>query len=324
MIDLLWIRSLHNPLPAIRKFSIYGLALVVSHSVLFCSIVFRTLATVYSGLDITINASILYYVLYYALEHILGFDLIFDLGFDEGENITKPSHICCVGVWLSVTFIACCLIIEIIMNDLLRMVYHKLSVCSFGSVLKVGILLATILHYEVWMFSYIYYTYVTTFDWLFKLIIICPFFTLLLHTSLQMVSLSYGECKHDETRKTYFGASLFFNIIMVVHVFCMAITSYFRDFQEIDNVPLIGLIFIAAVEVCYRCYAIKEYYYLYLVQQHPSGQDESTAFGPNNPSSELVTGGTLWATGGSFSYFAIVLCLCVSTLGVAKVIDNPY
>ena len=210
------------------------------------------------------------------------------------------------------------------------MVYWgRLSVCSFGSVLMVGILLATILHYEVWMFLYIYYTYVTTFHWLFKLIIICPFFTLLLHTSLQMVSLSYGESKHDKTRKTYFGASLFFNIIMVVHVFCMAITSYFRGFQEIDNVPLIGLIFIAAAEVCHRCYTIREYYYLYLVQpqvqQHSAGQDESTAFGPNNPSSELVTGGTLWATGGSFFYvFVIVLCFCVSTLGVARVIDNPY
>ena len=319
---------------AIRRFGIYGLALAVSHSVLFSSILVRTLATVFSVIDITINVSSIYYVLYYVLEHILGFDL----GFDEGENITKPSHICCVGVWLSVTFITCCLVREIIKNGLLRTVYHKLSVCSFGSVLKVGSLLAMIFHYEIWMFSYIYNIYVTTFDWPFKLIMICPFFTLLLHTSLQMVFLSYGECIHDKARYSYFVkyyiiTSLFFNITMVIHVFCMGITSYFRGFQESDDVPYI--ILLAAVEVYYRCYAMKEHLNLYSVHhdvgKRRSGQSvsfESTAFGPNDPSPEMVTGVTLRGTGGSLSYyvvplFATGLCLCVSTLGVAMAMDNP-
>ena len=346
MIVLPWIRPPRIPLPAIRKFGIYGLTLAVSHSVLFSSILVRTLATVFSGLDITINASPIYYVLYYVLEHKLGFDL----GFDEGENITKPSHICCVGVWLSVTFITCCLVREIIKNGLLRTVYHKLSVCSFGSVLKVGSLLAMIFHYEIWMFSYIYNIYVTTFDWPFKLIMICPFFTLLLHTSLQMVFLSYGECIHDKARYSYFVkyyiiTSLFFNITMVIHVFCMGITSYFRGFQESDNVPYI--ILLAAVEVCYRWYAMKEHSYLRSVhsdvgkhsggklhsesQGAHSGQSvsfESTTFSPNDLSPEMVTGVTLRATGGSLSYyvvplFAISLCLCVSSLGVAMAMDNP-
>ena len=319
---------------AIRRFGIYGLALAVSHSVLFSSILVRTLATVFSVIDITINVSSIYYVLYYVLEHILGFDL----GFDEGENITKPSHICCVGVWLSVTFITCCLVREIIKNGLLRTVYHKLSVCSFGSVLKVGSLLAMIFHYEIWMFSYIYNIYVTTFDWPFKLIMICPFFTLLLHTSLQMVFLSYGECIHDKARYSYFVkyyiiTSLFFNVTMVIHVFCMGITSYFRGFQESDDVPYI--ILLAAVAVYYRCYAMKEHLNLYSVHydvgKRRSGQKvsyESTASSPNDPSPEMVTGVTLRGTGGSLSYyvvplFATGLCLCVSTLGVAMAMDNP-
>lgn len=315
---------------AIRRFGIYGLALAVSHSVLFSSILVRTLATIFSVIDITINVSSIYYV----LEHILGFDL----GFDEGENITKPSHIFCVGVWLSVTFISCCLVREIIKNGLLRMVYHKLCVCSFDSVFKVGSLLAVIFHYEIWMFSYIYNIYVTTFDWPFKLIIICPFFTLLLHTSLQMVFLSYGECIHDKARYSYFVkyyiiASLFFNITMVVHVFCMGITGYFRGFQESDDV--LYIILLAAVEVYYRCYAMKEHLNLYSVHydvgKRRSGQKvsyESTTSSPNDPSPEMVTGVTLRGTGGSLSYyvvplFATGLCLCVSTLGVAMAMDNP-
>ena len=275
-------------------------------------IIVRTLTTIFSGLDFTINASPIYYVLY----HVLYYVLSFDLGFDEGESITKLSHICCLGDWLLITFISCCFILEIIKNDLLKMVYQNLIFFSFGSVLQVGILLAAILHYEFWMFSYIYNIYMTTFYWPFKLIMICSFFTLLLHTLLQMVFLSYGECIHDKARYTYLVASPFFNIIMVVHMFCMAITSYFRGFQEIDNVPLIGLIFVAAVEVYYRGYAIKKHaYLLHLVRQcWSTGALESTESVDSKNPSQIVAGvtwatgvtcatGVTWATGVSLSYY---------------------
>ena len=80
---------------------------------------------------------------------------------------------------------------------------------------------------------------------------------------------------------------------------------------------------------------MKEHLNLYSVHydvgKQRSGQKvsyESTTSSPNDPSPEMVTEVTLRGTGGSLSYyvvplFAIGLCLCVSTLGVAMAMDNP-
>ena len=265
---------------------INGVALALSHSVFFSSVVVRTLATVSSNLDPFVEFPL---------------------------DTAKVSHICSVCIWLSATYTTCFLIWGILKNRLLNSVYHTISNCSFGKVVPGGFMLAWVLHYEVWMFQYIYKTYVVAFDWTIVkvLIILAPFFTLLLHTILQLFFLSYGNCirsySHGQTQYSYFKyyivASLFFNATMIIHVATMGIIAYSKGSMKDADTPFI--VFFAILEFGYRCYAIYIHFRLYGIHSRSHQgritvpEPESVAVpepesvdpcDPDCPSSELVFG----------------------------------
>ena len=292
----------------IRRLGINGAALALSHSVFFSSVVMRTLATVSSDLDLSV------------------------------EFLFKVSHFYSVCIWLSATHTISFLIWAISKKGLLNSVdlYHTFSKFSFGRVALGSLLLAVIWHYEVWMFQHIYKTYVVAFDWtIFKaLIIVTPFFTLLLHTTLQLFFLSCGNCirSSGETQHSYFKyyivSSLFFNATMIVHVLCMGITSYSQgSMKDADTLPFI--VICAIVEFGYRCYAIYIHFHLYGIHSRCSHQggmavpvsESVDVSDPDHSSPEMVVATRLPAAAPPY-WIIPLIALSISSLGVAMAMDK--
>ena len=172
---------------------------------------------------------------------------------------TRPSHICCLAIWCCVTFISCYLIWEIISNGSVKRIFS-----TFRD-LRLILSVISVHAYEIWMFTYIYNTYVVEFEYFLQLLILFPLFTLLALSFVQIswplqLSLQPGDRTHIKNVFDYARTSLAFNLIMTVHVVCMALTSYLVPGKEVAYWHVMVLLGIA--EVLYRLYIIRNDYIL--------------------------------------------------------------
>lgn len=172
---------------------------------------------------------------------------------------TRPSHICCLAIWCCVTFISCYLIWEIISNGSVKRIFS-----TFRD-LRLILSVISVHAYEIWMFTYIYNTYVVEFEYFLQLLILFPLFALLALSFIQMSwplakSAQPGDRTHLQNLFDYARTSLAFNLIMTVHVVCMGLTSYFVPGEEVAYWHVMVLLGIA--EVLYRLYIIHNDYIL--------------------------------------------------------------
>lgn len=168
---------------------------------------------------------------------------------------TRPSHICCLAIWCCVTFLSCYLIWEIISNGLVK------SIFSAFRDLRLILSVISVHAYEIWMFTYIYNTYVVEFEYFLQLLILFPLFTLLALSFIQMSwPLQPGDRTNIQNLFDYARTSLAFNLIMTVHVVCMGLTGYFVPGKEVAYWHVMVLLGIA--EVLYRLYIIRNDYIL--------------------------------------------------------------
>lgn len=184
-------------------------------------------------------------------------DIIFVLTF-FGVT-TKPSHICCLAIWCCMTFISCYLIWEIISNGSVKRIFS-----TFRD-LRLILSVISVHAYEIWMFTYIYNTYVVEFEYFLQLLILFPLFTLLALSFIQMSwPLAKSAQPGDRTRLQnlfdYARTSLAFNLIMTVHVVCMGLTSYFVPGEEVAYWHV--MVLLGTAEVLYRLYIIRNDYIL--------------------------------------------------------------
>ena len=208
--------------------------------VLACLLLFRTIITINPELDKTVCEPK---------------EIISEFVSCHGE--IKSSDVACVIIWISMTFISMSLIWDIITKGLSRSAFK-----GFHKIIS----LLSIISYEIWMFDYIYNTYVTNFDWSFTIIIFLPLVTLLVHSIFQNF-LSYDEYalprNEVKTRDLvcYIVASLGFNGIMIVHVFCMFVTALSTGISN-ENSPIyiVNVAFLGIIETMNRAYVMKNHF----------------------------------------------------------------
>ena len=243
---------------------------------LFFLVVYRTRVTIYPELDV---------ILCKPQEDFHGYVC---------NEVTTSSEFACVGIWITVTYITCSLSLRIIITGLGRSAFN-----SFHKILS----LLSIMSYEIWMFAYIYNTYyVREFDPIFKVIIFFPLLTLLVHSIFQtflpynkrVVDLNDEESMKD--LKYYIYTSIFFNFIMIIHVFCMAITAWCTGLPQEDNpMYVIHVIILGVAEVANRIYVIYKYKRLLEIHRSPSSEAHKEAISETrgaNKNSLVVTGKT--------------------------------
>ena len=235
----------------------------------------------------------------------------------------KSSGVVCVVIWLLLTFITTSLVWDIIRKGLGRSAFK-----DFHKILS----LLSIISYEVWMFSYIYKTYVTTFDWNFTSLIFLPLVTLLVHSIFQ-IFLSYDECvapiniDRMKDLNYYILTSLVFNFVMIVHVMCMFITALST---EENFIYIVNVVFLGITEMMYRAYVmynhfkqLKNHYFPYTIHRRIMEINHIDMYGREemlshrvNPDGELVTG--LTQDRGDYSYFTpeFAATIAVAAVGV--------
>ena len=184
-------------------------------------------------------------------------DIIFVLTF-FGVT-TRLSHICCLAIWCCMTFISCYLIWEIISNGSVKRIFS-----TFRD-LRLILSVISVHAYEIWMFTYIYNTYVVDFEYFLQLLILFPLFALLALSFIQMSwplakSAKPGDRMRLQNLFDYARTSLAFNLIMTVHVVCMGLTSYFVPGEEVTYRHV--MVLLGTAEVLYRLYIIRNDYIL--------------------------------------------------------------
>uniref|UniRef100_A0A1X7TD88 Uncharacterized protein n=1 Tax=Amphimedon queenslandica TaxID=400682 RepID=A0A1X7TD88_AMPQE len=275
---------------------------VVFLSLLFFLVIYRAIATLFSNMNITL--------------HVCGpQEIIFGYYVCHGE--IKSSDVACVLIWISVTVISGSLVQDIIKKGLGQSPFK-----DFHKILS----LLSIISYEIWMFGYIYHTYVTEFDWNFQLIIFLPLLALLAHSIFQAF-LSYDKyvLPNNEQGTVYFIVTSFgFNGIMMVHVLCMFITALSTGISKEENfMYATNVLFLGLGEIMNRGYVMyKQFkqaknripYSISVKESHRA-----------NPDGELVIGQT--QDRGDIAYLtATVLvvaavgatCIVAGKLGKAK------
>uniref|UniRef100_A0A1X7TD83 Uncharacterized protein n=1 Tax=Amphimedon queenslandica TaxID=400682 RepID=A0A1X7TD83_AMPQE len=210
--------------------------------VLGCLLLFRTVITIHSELDKTVCE----------LQVIL-----FESFPIPCHGEIKYSDVACVVIWISMTLISMSLIWDIITKGLSRSAFK-----GFHKILS----LLSIISYEIWMFDYIYNTYVTNFNWTFTIMIFLPLVTLLVHSIFQNF-LSYDEYVLPKNKaKTrdlvcYIVASLGFNGIMIVHVVCMFLTALSTGISKENNfIYIVNVAFLGLGEMMNRAYVMKNHF----------------------------------------------------------------
>ena len=171
----------------------------------------------------------------------------------------ESSDVACVVIWILVTLISTSLVWDI---------RKRLVQSVFKDFYKILSLLSIIL-YEVWMFGYIYSTYATNFDWSFKIIILLPLVTLLVHSIFQTF-LSYDDYASPKNKEetedllNYIVVSLGFNGIMTLHVICMFITALSTGTSKEENLMCnINVFFLGLGEMMNRVYIMKNHIKLF-------------------------------------------------------------
>uniref|UniRef100_A0A1X7VCG0 Uncharacterized protein n=1 Tax=Amphimedon queenslandica TaxID=400682 RepID=A0A1X7VCG0_AMPQE len=239
-----------------RIYSCKAILAAMALSVLFVSVIVRMMVTIEPGFDITFSMPTL------VLPEI-------SPKYDHWEPVT-PSQVCCLSIWLSMTYLSCSLIWEITrFTGFFRIIF-----AAFHD-FRQNIALLSLHSYEIWMFAFIYKTYVTEFDYIFQIIIILPLITLLLLTIFQM-TWAQDVAPDDEERlkdlQYYAITSLLYSATMAFHVVCMGFTNFIRSKDEVlgdGDLTDMHIFLLGVAEILYRLHFIYQNYSLIDMYRNP-------------------------------------------------------
>ena len=225
-------------------------------SILFVSVIVRMVVTIKPGFDITFSMPTL------VLPEVLP-------KYGYWEQVT-PSQVCCLCIWLSMTYLSCSLMCEIMrFTGFIRIV-----LAAFHD-FRHNIALLSLHSYEIWMFAFIYKTYVVDFDRIFQVIIILPLITLLGLTVLQMAWVQDVKPNDRERLQELFyyaSTSLLFSAAMAFHVVCMGITTWIQSKDVILNesdLTNMHIFLLGIAEIIYRLRFIYNNYRLISMYRNP-------------------------------------------------------
>lgn len=165
---------------------------------------------------------------------------------------TRPSHICCLSIWLLVTFLSTVLFRQMRSAQTVKKIWKRKT-----AKLLVFAAIFAVLLYELWMFSFIHNVYAVEFAFVLRLIILLPLVTLLLHTMYQTCLLAYHRACYPHGTDTIYHlvTCIVFNSIMAFHIMCMVLTSIVKfEFKSCMVLMSLGM-----VELIYRLWIIREF-----------------------------------------------------------------
>ena len=250
--ELNWLKMCYNLIKRHCKMFVATLAL----SVLFVSVIVRMVVTIKPGFNMTFSMPTL--VLPVVLPE-----------YGYWEPVT-PSQVCCLCIWFSMTYLSCSLIREITSFT----GFIEIVLAAFRDIPR-NIALLSLHSYEIWMFGFIYKTYVVDFDYIFQVIIILPLITLLGLTVFQMTWVQNVTPNDRERLREllyYAVISLFFSAAMAFHVVCMGITTLIKAkgvFLDDENLTNMHILLLGIAEILYRLHSISNNYDLISMYRNP-------------------------------------------------------
>ena len=227
-------------------------------SVLFVSVIVRMIVTINPGFDITFSMPTL------ILPEILP-------KYGQWEPV-NPSQVCCLCIWFSMTYLSCSLICEITrFTGFFRIIFAAFH--DFRQ--NIALIVLSLHSYEIWIFAFIYKTYVTEFDYIFQIVIILPLITLLLLTIFQMTwtqDVNPDDRGRLRELQYYAVTSLLYSATMAFHVVCMGVTNFICTKDVVlDDGDLTNMhIFLLGVaEILYHLHFIYKNYSLIYMHHNP-------------------------------------------------------
>ena len=182
---------------------------------------------------------------------------------------TRLTHICSVTIWIALTIVTVFLGVQ--MNSLGGDTSVRKNLTLLSMLGYIFCILCTVA-YEVWMFAYIFTTYAISCAFGIQLVLFVPFWALICHSIHQMVFLMHLKgCprRYSERFLVHIYLSGFFNLIMLIHLFCMAVTAIYRFGGIFDlSTEKYVIIPLGFVELLYRCYAVRRYYLLWTIHKN--------------------------------------------------------
>lgn len=219
-----------------------------------------------------------------------------------------PSDICCVVIWTTMGILTWNLAVEIEQIKA-RMIKDILQ-------LNVIIMVCILVSYEVGMFYFIYNVYAFVFNVLLQLTLFIPYVTLLSHSLHQIYFFAY--CKpvrpiNNERLSFHIVVSVLFNLVMIFHLFCMAMTCHYTIGITVPAV-LFGV-----TELLYRIWVICKYIDLY---RNPNSSFLPPDDGQNPPASETEDHSGPSSLGNDGPYTRPPM-LCTSPNSPSKLVTLP-
>lgn len=193
-----------------------------------------------------------------------------------GSLQIRLTHVCSVLIWCLVTII--CRTLGYQMNALESYTSSEGNAIQICYLLLFGILMVSIVCYEVWMFAYIFQLYVTSLTFYVQLFILMPFFALITHSVHQMLFLTYSRnCsprKDSENVSLHIIISWIFNCIMLCHLISMGTTAFFShggifNGNHMHSAEMYVILPLGVVEFGFRIFALMRYFKLWTIYKHP-------------------------------------------------------